>query len=77
MTGEQSNSNQPGLDDLISLSEASIICGLSPSHLRLLVTRGDMWGRKLGRNWFTTPQAVKDYLQLSRRPGRKLKKLTK
>ena len=67
-------SNQPSLDELISLSAAAVICGLTASQLRLLVSRGDMWGRKLGRNWFTTEQAVRDYKNLGRKPGPKPKK---
>lgn len=65
---------QPGLDELISLSEAAEISGLSPSQIRLLVSRGVIWGKKLGRNWFTTAQAVNDYLKLDRKPGPKPQK---
>ncbi len=66
---------QPGLDDLISLSEAAKRTGLSASHLRLIVRRGEIWGRKLGRNWLTTEQAVRDYLAQEHKPGPKPKKL--
>jgi len=66
--------NKPNLDDLISLSEAAKISGLSPNHLRLLVSERMIWGKKLGRNWFTTTQAVEDYLKLDRKPGPKIKK---
>ena len=68
--------DQPGLDDLIALREAAKLSGLSPNHLRLLVGRGDIWGKKLGRDWFTTEQAVREYLALDRRPGPKPKKDT-
>jgi hypothetical protein len=67
----QDPKNQPGLDELISLSQATKLSGLSPSHLRLLVTRGEMWGVKLGRNWFTTAQAIDEYLKQGRKPGPK------
>jgi len=66
--------DQPSLDELISLSEAAELSGLSASHLRLLASRGDMWGIKLGQNWFTTAQAVQQYLARDRRPGPKPKK---
>ena len=69
MTGEY----QPGLDELITLSEAAEISGLSPSHLRLLVNKKEIWGRKLGRNWFTTKQAVREYLTRGVKPGPKTK----
>jgi len=65
------NSTQPSLDELISLREAAELSGLSTSHLRLLVSRGGMWGIKLGQNWFTTDQAVKEYVAQDRRPGPK------
>lgn len=73
MTDEKNTArnHQPGLDELISLSEAAEISGLSPSQIRLLVSRGVIWGKKLGRNWFTTAQAVKNYLKLDRKPGPK------
>jgi len=58
---------------LISLAEAADISGLSPGHLRLLVRRGVVWGRKLGRNWVTTEEAVKEYVARGVRPGPKPK----
>ncbi len=67
--------NQPGLDDLISLSEAAKRTGLSASHLRLIVRNGEVWGRKIGRNWLTTEQAVRDYLAQEHKPGPKPKSL--
>jgi excisionase family DNA binding protein len=72
---DDSGLEQPSLDQLISLGEAAQLSGLSASHLRLLVSRGDIWGMKLGRNWVTTAQAVDEYLARDRRPGPKPKKL--
>ena len=73
MTSEmpKSRSDQPGLDQLISLQEAAELSGLSASHLRLLVRRGDVWGAKVGRNWVTTKEAVSQYVDKERRPGPK------
>ena len=68
---EKNNSKQPGLEELISLKEAAKVSGLSPSHLRLLVKRGDIWGMKIGRNWVTTELAVNEYLAHEHRPGPK------
>jgi hypothetical protein len=65
---------KPNFDDLIPLAEASTLSGLSMSQLRLLISRGQMWGKKIGRNWVTTEQAVRDYMSQGRRPGRKPKK---
>ena len=70
---DDSGLEQPSLGELITLREAAELSGLSPSHLRLLVSRGDIWGAKLGRNWVTTAQAVREYLGQDRRPGPKPK----
>ena len=68
------DTDQPSLDELISLPDAAELSGLSAGHLRLLVRRGDIWGVKLGRNWVTTAQAIEEYLARDRRPGPKPKK---
>lgn len=62
---------QPGTDDLISLSVASRLCGLSPDHLRRLAGRGDLKAKKIGRDWLTTMRAIEEYLARNRRPGPK------
>jgi excisionase family DNA binding protein len=63
--------DQPKFDELISLSEAAKISGLSHDHLRRLAGSGDIWAEKIGRNWATTEQAVRDYLSRDRRSGPK------
>ncbi len=50
-------------DELISLSEAAVICGLHPKHLGLLARDGKLAARKIGRNWVTTRSAVEQYMQ--------------
>ena len=70
---EDSNFEQPGLDELITLREAAELSGLSASHLRLLVSSGEVWGIKLGQNWFTIAQAVQEYVAKERQPGPKPK----
>jgi len=67
----RSDSPQPGWDELIPLSKAAEICGLSPDHLRRLVRQGNLWGLKIGRNWVTTEQAVQEYIARDRKPGPK------
>ena len=47
---------------LISLREAAAQFGLSDSQLRLLARKGRLAAVKLGRDWFTTPEAVAAYL---------------
>lgn len=73
---KESNNDQPQLGELISLKKAAELSGLSHSHLRLLVRQGDVWGKKMGRDWFTTMQAVREYIARDRRPGPKPKKNT-
>ena len=66
---KRSNSEQPKLDELISVRAASEHSGLSLSYIRRLVSQGDIWGMKLGRNWVTTEKAVTEYLAQDRKPG--------
>jgi excisionase family DNA binding protein len=63
--------DQPKLDELISLQEAAVLSGLSQPHLSLLIRQGKLWGKKIGRNWVTTEQAVREYLARDRKPGPK------
>jgi excisionase family DNA binding protein len=65
--------DQPDLGELITLSEAAELSGFTTRHLRYLAVNGEIWAKKLGRNWFTTAQAVKEYLARERKPGPKSK----
>jgi len=58
---------------LISVTEASQISGLTTGHLRKLLREGQIEGVKIGRNWLTTEEAVRDYLKQEIRPGPKPK----
>lgn len=75
MTGSTKGNDeyQPGLDDLIPLSQAAEISGLSHDHLRRLAENGNIWAKKLGHSWVTTEEAIKQYLAQDRRPGPKKK----
>lgn len=73
-SSHESGNVEPNLDELLSLSEAAKISGLSHSHLRLLARNGEIWAKWLGRGWFTTEQAVQEYLARDRRPGPKTSK---
>ena len=66
----------PGVAELISLEEAAELCGLSSRHLRHLISRDELWGKKIGRNWVTTAQAVREYQARNVRPGPKPKNRT-
>ena len=62
------------IDALISLGEASRLSGLSSAHIRRLVGDKIVWGKKIGRNWITSKQAIIDYIKEEHRPGRKANK---
>lgn len=66
---DEEDADQPRLDELIPLSEAARISGLSQGHLSHLIRHSDLWGIKLGRNWVTTKKAVREYMARDRRPG--------
>ena len=69
------DSTPPGWGELIPLNKAAEISGFTRQHLALLIRQGYIWGTKLGgRDWFTTEQAVREYLARERRPGPKTKK---
>ena len=64
---EQDN---PDVGDLISLQKAAKLCGLTQGHLRLRIRQGEIWGIKIGRNWVTTEQAVREYQARTKPRGR-------
>jgi hypothetical protein len=68
---KKEEADQSQLNDLISLQDAAKLSGLSQTHLRLLVRNHEVWGKKIGRNWVTTEQAVREYQARAQRPGRK------
>lgn len=56
---------------LISVTEASELSGLTPSYIRRLLRQTKVSGVKVGRDWFTTEDAIRTYLAQDRRPGPK------
>lgn len=71
---KENKNSQPKLNELISLREAADISSLSQSFVRRLVSQGVIWGMKLGRNWVTTEQAIREYMGRDRRRGPKQRK---
>jgi excisionase family DNA binding protein len=65
------NTDQPNLKNLITFKEAASLSGFTDRHFRNLAIKHEIWAIKLGRNWFTTAQAVKEYLAKDRKPGPK------
>ena len=59
--------------NLISVTEASKLSGLTTGHLRKLLREGQIEGVKIGRNWLTTEEAIQQYLQQNIKPGPKPK----
>ena len=69
---------QPGpLEDLtsklISVNRASEISGLTPGYIRRLLRQEKIEGERIGRDWFTTAETIREYLQQERHPGPKPK----
>jgi excisionase family DNA binding protein len=56
---------------LISVTEASALSGLTTSYIRRLLRQKNVPGVKVGRDWFTTEDAIRTYLAQDRRPGPK------
>jgi len=55
------------IDDLLTLSEAAATYGFSGDYLRRLAEKGRLKARKLGRNWLTTSDDMKAFIE-SREP---------
>jgi len=72
--GNNCEDYQPHLNDLISLRQASEITGLTTNHLRLMISRGKLWARKIDTFWVTTEEALLNYLKNRAKPGRKPQK---
>ncbi len=49
-------------DELITLREAAVRCGLSPTTLRVLIRNSRLNAVKRGRDWFTTEAYREAYL---------------
>lgn len=50
-------------EELITLTEAADLCGLSPATLRSAIFRKRLQGQRRGRDLFTTRAWLVDYLQ--------------
>lgn len=64
----------PNLNELISLRQASEITGLTTNHLRLMISQGKLWAKKIDTFWVTTEEALSNYLRNRAKPGRKPQK---
>jgi len=59
--------------NLIGMDEAALYAGFTTRHIRLLLNRGKIQGKKIGRDWITTREEIDKYLNQERKPGRKHK----
>ena len=59
------------VEQWMSSKEAAEYTGYTPRHIRHLLIHGLLEGRKLGRDWFTTKEALDNYLATNPRPGPK------
>ena len=49
-------------EGFISLSQATKLCSYSQEYLSLLTRRGELKGKKFGRNWFTKKSWLEEYI---------------
>lgn len=61
------------MPEWISAKEAAEYTGYTRRHIRYLLASGLVKGRRFGRDWFTTKEAVGIYLATDPRPGPKKK----
>ncbi len=59
------------LAQVISAREAAEMLGLSQAQITYLLRHGTMKGKKVGREWITTTNAVQLYRSSNPRPGPK------
>ena len=57
--------------NLISTTEAARVSGFTTAYIRQLLISGKLEGVKVGRNWLTTEEALREYLKQERHPGPK------
>jgi hypothetical protein len=50
------------LKKAIPLNQASKLSGYHSDYLSSLIRKGELKGTKIGGNWFTTEEAIKDYV---------------
>jgi hypothetical protein len=50
------------LNKVISLHQASKMSGYHQDYLSFLIRKNEIEGRKMGGNWFTTEEEIKNYI---------------
>ena len=63
---DETNDNSPvdslTIGELISLSQAAEISGLTPRYLQGIAKNGRLKAKRVGSQWVTTKAAVEEYL---------------
>ena len=61
---------KPDIDELISLRQAAKSSGYTTNHLRLLISKGELWAKKIDSFWVTTEKAILEYMNNKSNFGR-------
>lgn len=61
-TDDKSSIDPLTIGELISLSQAAELSGLSAEYLRVTAVKGRLKAKKVGNQWVTTKAAVDEYL---------------
>jgi len=64
------NNYQPSINELISLREAANFSGYTTNHLRLLISKEELWALKIDSIWVTTKEALQFYMDNKSNLGR-------
>jgi excisionase family DNA binding protein len=56
-------------DELLTTKQAAELYSYSNDHLSLLLRKGVLKGKKIGRDWFTTRAEIEKYLRTNPKPG--------
>ncbi|MBD2776687.1 helix-turn-helix domain-containing protein [Iningainema tapete] len=57
--------------ELITVSEASTLCGYTPQHIRLLIRQGVIKARRAGGIWLVEASSLQNYVDNAPKPGPK------
>ncbi len=57
--------------ELITVSEASVLSGYTPQHIRLLIRQGLVSARRAGGIWLVEASSLQTYIDNAPKPGPK------
>lgn len=57
--------------ELITVSEASVLSGYTPQHIRLLIRQGAISARRAGGIWLIEFSSLRSYMDNAPKPGPK------